>query len=90
MKRAFQLIAMARTSTSALRARKMGFLRDGDGISMNRDFLIADAKRRVLELAPDYRPPLPPRIRVLGSEALGNLRYAVWSFREAGRSRTTT
>jgi len=51
---------------------------------MNRDFLIADAKRRVLELAPDYRPPLPPRIRVLGSEALGNLRYAVWSFREAG------
>lgn len=84
VKRAFQLIAMARTSTSAPEARKMGFLRDGDGISMNRDFLIADAKRRVLELAPDYRPPLPPRIRVLGSEALGNLRYAVWSFREAG------
>ncbi|BFH76006.1 3-hydroxyacyl-CoA dehydrogenase/enoyl-CoA hydratase family protein [Thermus thermophilus] len=84
VKRAFQLIAMARTSTSALEARKMGFLRDGDGISMNRDFLIADAKRRVLELAPDYRPPLPPRVRVLGSEALGNLRYAVWAFREAG------
>jgi len=84
VKRAFNLIAMARTSTSALEARKMGFLRDRDGISMNRDFLIADAKRRVLELAPDYRPPLPPTIRVLGSEALGNLRYAVWAFREAG------
>ncbi len=85
VKRAFQLIAMAQTSTSALEARRMGFLRDGDGISMNRDFLIADAKRKVLELAPDYRPPLPPRIRTLGDEALGNLRYAVWSFREAGQ-----
>ncbi|MDM7325083.1 MAG: 3-hydroxyacyl-CoA dehydrogenase/enoyl-CoA hydratase family protein [Thermus sp.] len=84
VKRAFNLIALAETSTSALEARKMGFLRSQDRISMNRDFLIADAKRRVLELAPDYRPPLPPRIRVLGSEALGNLRYAVWAFREAG------
>ncbi len=84
VKRAFNLIALARTSGSALEAQKMGFLRDGDGISMNREFLIADAKRRVLELAPDYRPPLPPRITVLGSEALGNLRYAVWAFREAG------
>jgi len=85
VKRAFGLIAMAQTSTSALEARKMGFLRDGDGISMNRDFLLSDAKRKVLELAPDYRPPLPPSIRTLGDEALGNLRYAVWSFREAGQ-----
>ncbi|MEZ0349018.1 MAG: 3-hydroxyacyl-CoA dehydrogenase/enoyl-CoA hydratase family protein [Thermus sp.] len=84
VRRAFNLIALAKTSTSALEAKKMGFLRDRDRISMNRDFLIADAKRRVLELAPDYRPPLPPRVRVLGGEALGNLRYAVWAFREAG------
>ncbi len=84
VRRAFELIAMAKVSESALMARKMGFLREGDGITMNRDFLLMDAKRKVLELAPDYRPPLPPRIPVLGDEALGNLKYAIWQFREAG------
>ncbi|WP_024119121.1 3-hydroxyacyl-CoA dehydrogenase/enoyl-CoA hydratase family protein [Thermus thermophilus] len=84
VRRAFELIATAKVATSALEAKKFGFLRDRDGITMNRDFLIADAKRKVLELAVDYRPPLPSRITVLGDEALGNLKYAVWQFREAG------
>ncbi|BCZ86792.1 3-hydroxyacyl-CoA dehydrogenase [Thermus thermophilus] len=84
VRRAFELIATAKVATSALEAKKFGFLRDRDDITMNRDFLIADAKRKVLELAVDYRPPLPPRITVLGDEALGNLKYAVWQFREAG------
>ncbi|AFV76559.1 3-hydroxyacyl-CoA dehydrogenase [Thermus oshimai JL-2] len=84
VRRAFELIGTAKVAESALEARKLGFLRERDGITMNRDFLIADAKRKVLELAPDYRPPLPPRITVLGDEALGNLKYAIWQFREAG------
>ncbi|MGM8836794.1 MULTISPECIES: 3-hydroxyacyl-CoA dehydrogenase/enoyl-CoA hydratase family protein [Thermus] len=84
VRRAFELIATAKVATSALEAKKFGFLRDRDGITMNRDFLIADAKRKVLELAVDYRPPLPSKITVLGDEALGNLKYAVWQFREAG------
>ncbi len=83
VRRAFELIALAQTSTSALEARAMGFLRDGDGITMNRDRLIADAKRRVLELAENYVPPAPRTITALGREALGNLRYAAWSLREA-------
>ena len=86
VKRAFQLIALASTSTSALEARKMGFLRDSDRISMNRDLLIADAKRRVLDLAPGYIAPVPRTIRALGSEGLGNLKYALFSFREAGQA----
>jgi 3-hydroxyacyl-CoA dehydrogenase len=85
LRRAFTLIAMAQTSTSALDARKMGFLRPQDSISMNRDLLLADAKRAVLALAPAYVAPLPSHIQVLGNEALGNLRYAVWSMREAGQ-----
>lgn len=79
------LIGMAQTSTSALDARRMGFLRPGDRITMNRDRLIADAKAAVLALAPDYVPPVPGTIRALGREGLGNLRYAVWSMREAGQ-----
>src|SRR5262249_47781231 len=37
VRRAFQLIAMATMSTSALEARKLGFLRAQDRITMNRD-----------------------------------------------------
>jgi 3-hydroxyacyl-CoA dehydrogenase len=86
VKRAFKLIATAQTSTSALEARKLGFLRPSDRISMNRDRLIADAKRRVLDLAPDYVPPAPRTVRALGTEGLGNLRYALFSFREGGQA----
>ena len=86
VKRAFKLIAMATTSTSALDARKLGFLRDrGDRITMNRDQLIADAKQRVLDLAPEYVAPLPMTITALGKEAMGNLKYAAWAMHEAGQ-----
>lgn len=85
VKRAFKLIAMATTSTSALEARKLGFLRESDRVSMNRDTLIADAKQRVLDLAPDYVSPPSRTIPALGREALGNLHYAVWAMREAGQ-----
>lgn len=85
VRRAFQTIAMARTSASALDARGLGFLRDRDRISMNRDRLLADARARVLELAPGYTPPPPRTLTALGRDALGNLRAAAWSLREAGQ-----
>ncbi len=86
-KRAFKLIALAQMSGSAPEARKMGFLRPAaDRISFNRDTLIADAKARVLDLAPDYVAPTMKTIRTMGSEAIGNLRYALFSFKEAGQA----
>lgn len=85
VKRAFRLIAMATTSTSALDARKLGFLRDRDRITMNRDLLIADAKERVLDLARSYVPPVEQRITAMGSEGIGNLKYAAWAMHEAGQ-----
>lgn len=84
VKRAFRMIATAQTSTSALEARGMGFLREADRISMNRDHLLADAKRRVLDLAPDYAPRPPRTIRALGREGMGNLEYALFAFHEGG------
>ncbi|CAA9336085.1 MAG: 3-hydroxyacyl-CoA dehydrogenase [fadN-fadA-fadE operon] / Enoyl-CoA hydratase [fadN-fadA-fadE operon], partial [uncultured Gemmatimonadaceae bacterium] len=86
VKRAFQLIALAATSTSALDARNKGFLRDRDRVSMNRDQLLADAKRRVLDLAPDYVSPTPRTIRALGKDGMGNLSYALFSFHESGQA----
>ncbi len=86
VKRAFKLIAFATTSTSAHEARALGFLRDRDRISMNRDHQISDAKQRVLDLAPGYLPPLPRSVRALGREGLGNLEYALWAAKEAGQA----
>ena len=86
VKRAFQTIAMAATSTSALDAQRKGFLRPWDRISMNRDLLIADAKRRVLDLAQDYVTPQPRTVRALGKDAMGNLSYALFAFQESGQA----
>jgi 3-hydroxyacyl-CoA dehydrogenase len=86
VKRAFRLIAMATTSASALDARRLGLLREYDRISMNRSFLIGDAKARVLDLAPGYVPPPPRTIRAVGREAIGNLYYALFAFKEAGQA----
>ncbi len=58
VKRAFEMIAMAKVSTSANEARNMGFLSRGDQISMNRERLLSDAKARALDLAQSgYKPP---------------------------------
>jgi 3-hydroxyacyl-CoA dehydrogenase len=84
VKRAFKLISMATTSSSAADARRLGFLRAADRVTMNRDRLLADAKLRVLDLAPGYTPPPPATITALGREALGNLKYGVWAMQEAG------
>jgi 3-hydroxyacyl-CoA dehydrogenase len=79
VRKAFEQIALAKTSTSALEAREdLGYLRDSDGISMNRDRLIADAKQKVLELAPNYVQPQPRvDIPALGEAAIANLKVAV-------------
>jgi len=86
VKRAFKLIAFATTSTSAFEARALGYLRSSDRISMNRDHQIADAKRRVLDLAPGYLPPIEKTVRALGREGIGNLEYALWAAKEAGQA----
>jgi 3-hydroxyacyl-CoA dehydrogenase len=63
----FEMLARARVSTSAEEARDLGYLRQGDSVSMARETVIADAKELVLGLGrAGYRPPPPRRIRVIG------------------------
>ncbi|MEO7362996.1 MAG: enoyl-CoA hydratase/isomerase family protein, partial [Gemmatimonadaceae bacterium] len=86
IKRAFKLIAFAQTSTSAPEAKTLGFLAEADRISFNRDHQLADAKQRVLDLAPGYLPPIERTVRALGRDGLGNLEYALWAAKEAGQA----
>jgi 3-hydroxyacyl-CoA dehydrogenase len=78
MKKAFETIAMAKVSTSAVEAIKLGYMRDSDGITMNRERVLTDAKERALELvklgykAPTMRTDIPaPGENILATLKLG-------------------
>ncbi len=63
----FQNIARCRVAMSIDEVRGMKILRAGDGVTMNRARLLADAKARCLELAKDYFPPRPQTVHLPGS-----------------------
>jgi 3-hydroxyacyl-CoA dehydrogenase len=82
---AFERIGQTTVSGSAEEARRLGFLRDCDRISMNPDFLIGDAKRFAIELVKGYQPGTPRRdIRASGRSGYARMRLAAWGLRESG------
>jgi 3-hydroxyacyl-CoA dehydrogenase len=82
----FETIGMATVAKSAEQAKDLLFLRPGDGITMNRDRLLADAKAKALSLAENYVPPSPPRISLPGKSALAALSLAVDGYRRMGKA----
>jgi 3-hydroxyacyl-CoA dehydrogenase len=66
---AFETIGMAKVAKSAFEAREMLFLRAADGITMNRDRLLADAKAKALALVEDYQAPEKAEISLPGESA---------------------
>jgi 3-hydroxyacyl-CoA dehydrogenase len=86
VQRVFETIGFATVSTSAPHARELGFLRDGDAISMNRDRLLEDAKAMALTLARDYAPARPrATVRVGGEGVFATLKLGVHLAWRAGR-----
>ncbi|NLN11675.1 MAG: 3-hydroxyacyl-CoA dehydrogenase/enoyl-CoA hydratase family protein [Acidobacteria bacterium] len=81
----FEMISTAQVSTSAEEAREMLILREGDGITMNRDRLLADAKAKALALLEaGYEPPAEPVFQLPGPSAKAALDLAVAGFRASG------
>ena len=71
IQRAFETIGFAKTSASAPDAMRLGYTRTIDGVTMNRDRLIADAKARALQRAADgYQPPVPRTAIPVGGDAV--------------------
>ncbi|HLW77666.1 MAG TPA: 3-hydroxyacyl-CoA dehydrogenase/enoyl-CoA hydratase family protein, partial [Bryobacteraceae bacterium] len=84
-RRAFETIGMAKVSSSAEDARTLGFLRDGDEISMNPYRLIGDAKALALSVARDYRSGSPRTdVKVGGEGAFAMLKLGAWTLRQGG------
>ena len=82
----FETVVMATVAKSAAEARDYLFLRPGDGITMNRDRLLADAKARALELVPGYQPPSPQAVALPGPTARVAMDMAVAGFRKQGKA----
>ena len=85
IKRAFEIIGTAKVSTSAYEALDLGFLSDGDLITMNRERILTDAKERALELArAGYKAPVPRTdIPAPGENMLATLRLGIHLMRQA-------
>jgi 3-hydroxyacyl-CoA dehydrogenase len=86
LKPVFETIAMAKVGTSAEEGRELGYLRREDGVSMNRDRLVADAKEAALALVRGGYKPLAAswqegaqttQIKVLGEQFLTAAKLAI-------------
>ncbi|HET7260019.1 MAG TPA: enoyl-CoA hydratase-related protein [Candidatus Acidoferrum sp.] len=93
LKPVFETIAMAKVGTSAEESRGLGFLRREDGVSMNRDRLVADAKEAALALVRGgYKPPAASwlegaqttQIKVLGEQFLTGAKLVIHMMQRGG------
>jgi 3-hydroxyacyl-CoA dehydrogenase len=82
----FEAIGMAEVAKSAAQAKDLLFLRREDGVTMNRDRLLADAKAKALALVEGYHPPKPIEIALPGPTAKLAMGMAVDGFRQQGKA----
>ncbi|MGI3899769.1 MAG: 3-hydroxyacyl-CoA dehydrogenase, partial [Janthinobacterium lividum] len=69
---------------SAAEARAMRVLREGDGITFNRDRLLFDARAKALSLVDGYAPPPKPEFRLPGAAGRTGMRMAAQGLRAQG------
>jgi 3-hydroxyacyl-CoA dehydrogenase len=86
LKTTFETIAMAKVATSAAEARRYGFLRKADSITMNRERLVADAKQVALDMVAEGYTPYRVRTDVpaLGGPALAAFKLGIHQMRQGG------
>jgi 3-hydroxyacyl-CoA dehydrogenase len=75
------LLAQAKVATSAEEARQFGFLGPCDRVVLNRDHLLAEAKKEVLNMvSTGYVPPLPEKIYAAGRDLLATAQIRIFMF----------
>jgi 3-hydroxyacyl-CoA dehydrogenase len=84
----FETVSTAKVGLSAFEAKDLLYLRDTDGITMNKSRLLADAKKKALELAQDYKPEQPFEMELPGPAGLAALNLAVEGFYQKGAATT--
>lgn len=81
----FETIAMAKVSTSGEEARDNNFLNRVDGVSVNGDHLLYDAKQAVLALdKKGYQPPVRKKVPVVGESGYAALLLGAQAMYQSG------
>jgi 3-hydroxyacyl-CoA dehydrogenase len=78
-------IAMAKVSMSAAELGPMGFMRQGDAITMDIDKRIHDAKLKAISLAANYRPGKPlTDLKAPGRSIAASIKSQLWNMQQGG------
>ncbi len=78
-----ETIGTAKVATSADEAKKFGYLRSTDDVSMNEKFLVYDAKATALAMFQEgYRPPEKQKVIALGQPVLSALTLGLYLWKE--------
>ncbi len=80
----FETVSTATVAKSAAEAKELKFLRESDGITMNRDRLLADAKAKALSMVDGYQPPKPFEFMLPGPSGKVAMDMAVDGFAKRG------
>ncbi|NOQ77004.1 MAG: 3-hydroxyacyl-CoA dehydrogenase [Methylococcaceae bacterium] len=83
---AFETIGLAKVSKSAQDARALLFMAKDDGISMNKDHLLANAKARALSMVDDYQAPEQSTFYLPGKTAATALNIAIHNMQLSGKA----
>ncbi|HBU98207.1 enoyl-CoA hydratase/isomerase family protein, partial [Thalassospira lucentensis] len=84
--KAFEIISVATVAKSAMEAKENLFFRESDGITMNRNRLLADAKQRALAMVENYEAPEEFTYRLPGESARVAFEMAVDGFHRLGKA----
>lgn len=80
LQRVFETVGTAKVATSAEEAKQMGFFGPETRVIMNRDHLLSEAKKTVLDMvAEQYQPPARAKIYAAGERALSAMRIGIFS-----------
>ena len=81
----FMNIAMAKVSMSAAELGPMGFMRQGDAITMDIDKRIHDAKLKAIAMAANYRPGSPLiDLKAPGRGVAASIKSQLWNMQKGG------
>ena len=86
LQKIFMTIGLGEVAKSCEEAREFGFLTPNDRVSINGDFLLGDAKQRVLGMAKSgFRPPRPAKFRLPGPDGVATIDMLLYSMEQNGQ-----
>lgn len=82
----FETISTAKVGLSAFEAKDLLILRETDGVTFNKSRLLADAKKKAIEMTKDFKPEVPFDMQLPGPSGAAAISMAVDGFYLKGQA----